>query len=218
MSMAKTVALTFDDGPNTITTPKVLDLLEQYGIKASFFLIGQNVTPESVKVTERALKMGCEICNHTYTHPFMSKLTKEQIIEEVEKTDAIIEKLTGKRTLFFRPPYIDVTEQMYECIDKIFICGVGCMDWEPKTDAAFRREEMLRTAEDGVLYLLHDMTGNEATVDALKVVIPTLLDRGYEFATTTEIFTAKQPLFDPVKGYATRPRVLFSNIKNDYQG
>ncbi len=214
--MKKQIALTFDDGPNTTTTPKVLDLLEQYNIRASFFLIGRNVTEESKAVARRAINMGCEICNHSFTHPHMSALSKEEIVREIEKTDAIIEELTGKRTLFFRPPYIDVSEEMYDCIPKIFICGVGCLDWEAKADSEYRCTEMLKNADDGVLYLLHDFEGNEATVEALKTVIPTLLEQGYEFLTTTELFKAKQPLFDEKTGYRERPRVLFSNIKKDY--
>jgi len=78
--------------------------------------------------------------------------------------------------------------------------------------------EMLKNARDGVLYLLHDFTDNDATVEALKTVIPTLLEQDYEFLTVTEIFKAKQPLFNEKSGYEKRPRVLFSDIINDYRG
>ncbi len=215
--MKKQVALTFDDGPNTVTTPKVLDLLEKYNIKASFFLIGQNVTEESKKVAKRAISMGCDICNHSFTHPFMSGMNEKEVKEEIEKTDAVIEELTGKRPLFFRPPYIDVKPEMYDWIPKIFISGIGCLDWEARADAEYRKTEMLKNARDGVLYLLHDFVDNDATVEALKTVIPTLLEQDYEFLTVTEIFKAKQPLFNEKTGYEKRPRVLFSDIINDYK-
>ena len=213
----KQIALTFDDGPNTTVTPKVLDLLEQYNIKASFFLIGQNVNEESKKVARRAVEMGCELCNHTFTHPSMPKLTREQMEEEVAKTDRILEELTGKPSIFFRPPYIDVCPEMFEIIPKIFICGVGCFDWEPFRTAEFRAETMLKEAKDGVLYLLHDMDGNVNTVEALKTVIPALLEQDYEFLTVTELFASKQPKFDPERGYEKIPQVVFSNILTDYQ-
>jgi len=175
------------------------------------------VNEESKKVAKRAYDMGCELCNHTFTHPFMTKLTKEQMKEELDKTDEILIELTGKPSLFFRPPFIDVNDEMYEVIDKIFICGVGCFDWEPFRTTEFRAKTMLETAEDGVLYLLHDMEGNVNTVEALKTVIPALIEQDYEFLTVTELFEAKQPKFDPVRGYEERPKVVFSNILKDYQ-
>ena len=76
------IALTFDDGPNTVITPQVLDLLEEHGIVASFFLIAQNITPESAEVVRRAKKMGCDIENHTVTHTAMNEMTPEEIRAE----------------------------------------------------------------------------------------------------------------------------------------
>ena len=85
------IALTFDDGPNTVVTPQVLDLLEEHGILASFFLIAQNITPESAEVVRRAKAMGCDIENHTLTHPFMDKMSVEEIRKEVDPcTEKII--------------------------------------------------------------------------------------------------------------------------------
>ena len=71
------IALTFDDGPNTTITPQVLDLLQEYDIPGTFFLIGKNITPESAKIARRALEMGCEIENHSVTHSHMNQMTAE---------------------------------------------------------------------------------------------------------------------------------------------
>ena len=167
------IALTFDDGPNTVVTPQVLDILEQEGIKASFFLIARNITPESAEVVRRAKAMGCEIENHTVTHPFMDKLTVEEIRREVQEcTDRIIE-ITGEAPKYFRPPFIALSQAMYDNIDLTFICG------------------MIANAEDGQIVLLHDMQWNQYTVEALKTIIPELKKRGYEFATVSELFEKK---------------------------
>ena len=185
------IALTFDDGPNTVVTPQVLDILEQEGIKASFFLIARNITPESAEVVRRAKAMGCEIANHTMTHPFMDKLSVEEIRKEVQEcTDRIIE-ITGEAPKYFRPPFIALSRAMYDTIDLTFICGMGCEDWVPEVTAEQRAGRVIANAEDGQIVLLHDMQGNQYTVEALKTIIPELKKRGYEFATVSELFEKK---------------------------
>ena len=186
--MPKRIALTFDDGPNTVTTPKVLDVLEEHGIVASFFLIADSITPESAEQTRRALAMGCDIENHSRTHGFMNQMTAEQIREEVRYcTDKIVE-ITGKAPKFFRPPFIAMNQTMYDNIDLTFICGAGCEDWVPDVSAEERAERVLRNAEDGQIVLLHDLPGNDNTVEALKTIIPELKKRGFEFVTISQIF------------------------------
>ena len=185
------IALTFDDGPNTVITPRVLDLLEEHGIVASFFLIAQNITPESAEVVRRAKAMGCDIENHSVTHGFMDKMTPEQIREEVQTcTDRIVE-ITGEAPKFFRPPFIAVNKTLYDNVDLTFICGAGCEDWVPTVSAQERAERVLAGAEDGQIVLLHDMQWNVNTVEALKTIIPELKKRGFEFVTVSQIFERK---------------------------
>ena len=185
------IALTFDDGPNTVITPQVLDILEKEGIVASFFLIAQNITPESAEVVRRAKAMGCDIENHTVTHPFMDKLTVEEIRNEVETCTKKIIEITGEAPAFFRPPFIAVNQEMYDNINLTFICGVGCEDWVPTVTAEQRAERVLANAADGQIVLLHDMQWNQNTVEALKTIIPELKKRGYEFVTVTQLFAQK---------------------------
>ena len=90
------IALTFDDGPNTVITPQVLDILEKEGIVASFFLIAKNITPESAEVARRAKAMGCDIENHTVTHPFLNQLSVEEIMKEVDGCTEKIIETTGE--------------------------------------------------------------------------------------------------------------------------
>ena len=92
-SSEKLIALTFDDGPNTYTTPKVLDLLEDYDARASFFLIGKNINNDSAKVMKRAHEMGCEIDSHSKTHSDMSAMSAEEIKAEMAYVDEYIIQL-----------------------------------------------------------------------------------------------------------------------------
>lgn len=185
------IALTFDDGPNVTTTNQILDLLEKYQVKASFFLIGNNITEESAKTVKRAYDLGCEINNHSKTHSYMDKMTAEDIKSEVDFVNEKITEITGQQAKFFRPPYIAVNDTMYDNIDMTFICGNGCNDWDSKVDTQTRILRLQRIVKDGVIILLHDAEGNSQTVEALDTVIPYYLEQGYQFATVSELFQAK---------------------------
>ena len=185
------IALTFDDGPNTTTTNQVLDLLDKYQVRASFFLIGDNITDESAKSVKRAYDMGCEINNHSKTHSYMDKMEAEDIIAEIQYVSDKVKEITGEPTKFFRPPYIAVNGTMYDNIDMPFISGKGCNDWDSSVDVERRLKMMTRQMKDGVIILLHDAQGNDKTVEMLDTFIPQLLEEGYQFATVSELFEAK---------------------------
>lgn len=184
----KVIALTFDDGPNTTTTNEVLDVLEKYGIKASFFLIGNNIDDESAKAVKRAYGMGCEIGNHSRSHSYMDKLTAEEIDEEVTYVNEKVIEITGEAPTFFRPPYIAVNDTMFETIEMPFIAGYGANDWEDRVTAERRAMMVLKQAKNGAIILLHDAKGNSKTVEALDTIIPELQAQGYEFVTISEVF------------------------------
>lgn len=192
--MAKYISLTFDDGPNLgddHTMNDMLDLLEKNDVVGSFFLIGNKINDENAKVIKRAFDMGCDIENHSWTHPAMPELTKEEMIEEYEKCDQAIIKITGKKPEFFRPPYIAVNDLMHQVIPTPFIQGHGCKDWELEVSAEERIKMMEEGTKDGVLYLLHVMEGNINTLKALEYLIPKLKKEGYTFVTVPEMFRIK---------------------------
>lgn len=190
MNMAdeKLIALTFDDGPNTVTTPRVLDILEKYCTVGSFFLVGNCINDESARAAERANKMGCEICNHSRTHAAMPELSPEEIRSEIEYTSKLCEAISGYTPAFFRPPYIAVNDVMFDNIDLPFICGYGCNDWVDTVSVDERVERVLAQACHGAIILLHDYEGNEKTVEALDKIIPALRSEGYSFVTVSDLF------------------------------
>lgn len=186
-----TIALTFDDGPNTTTTVEILDLLEKYQVRASFFLVGQNLNDETAKVVKRAYDLGCDIENHSMTHSYMDKMTAEEIADEINTLNSKITDITDETPKFFRPPYIAVNNTMYDTIDMTFISGLGCNDWDEKVTTDRRVLVLERRAKDGLIFLLHDAEGNSQTVEALDQAIPYLLEQGYQFATISELFELK---------------------------
>ena len=115
---------------NTFNTfNNVLDVLKKHQVKASFFVIGKNITQESAKVMIRAQKEGHDIENHSLTHSPISQLSADSIRYEVKTTSSLVKKYAGKSPVFFRPPYINVNQTMYDNICLGFICGEGCEDW-----------------------------------------------------------------------------------------
>ena len=194
-----TIAITFDDGPNATTTMEVLDILEKYQVRASFFLIGTNINDESAKSVKRAFDLGCDIENHSKTHSYMDKMTADEIKDEVAYVNDKVKEITGTTPKFFRPPYIAVNDTMYENIDMTFISGNGCNDWDDKVTAEYRAKYLEKKAADGVIFLLHDAEGNSKTVEALDKAIPILLEKGFQFATISELFRAYRRITTSVR-------------------
>lgn len=186
-----TIAITFDDGPNATTTMEVLDILEKYQVRASFFLIGTNINDDSAKSVKRAFDLGCDIENHSKTHSYMDKMTADEIKDEIAYVNNKVKEITGTTPKFFRPPYIAVNSTMYDNIDMTFISGLGCNDWDDKVTAEYRAKYLEKKAADGVIFLLHDAEGNSKTVEALDKAIPILLEKGFQFATISELFELK---------------------------
>lgn len=203
----KLIALSFDDGPNTTTTVKMLDMLGKHGVVGSFFVNGNKINDTTAVVMKRTIEMGCDIENHSQTHPSMPKLSAEQIKEEIKQTSDLVEKYVGIRPAFFRPPFIAVNQTMYDNIELPFICGAGCDDWVPEVSASQRAETVIKNAADGQIVLLHDFPGNDATVEALDIIIPALKEQGFRFVTVPELFKAKN--ITPVRNK------LYTNVLKD---
>lgn len=205
-SGSKLVALSFDDGPTEDTTPLVLDVLEEFNVPASFFVIGQNINESSARHMNRALALGCEIQNHSFTHSAMTQLPIDQVKEEIKRTDELIEQYTGQHPWLFRPPFIDQNQEMHDAIEHTFISGVNCLDWEPDRTAQMRYEDLVSKVKDGDIILLHDFPGNINTVEALRLIIPELKKQDYKFVTVSQLFKEKGISPEPHSGF------LYTNV------
>lgn len=193
----RVVALTFDDGPWDTTTERILDLLEQYGAKATFFTIGNQVA-DHAKSVKRANEMGCQVCTHTWDHAAGSgkgvDLTKmsasEQVAEIEDGYKAIADVLGEEPAHIVRAPggnfYGDIIDNVWDIVDAEIGWDVDTEDWRrPGSDAIAKA---LLSAEPGQVILMHDGGGDRSqTVEALREALPTMVDRGYKFVTIDEL-------------------------------
>ncbi len=193
----KYVALTFDDGPCKQYTPEILDILKKHDARATFFVIGKNaeVLPELVK---RAFDEGHEIGNHTYSHPKMREIDALQLVDEIEKTQKIVEDITGQAPKLFRSPggYLDdsivKTIEEYNCTPVLWSWRQDTRDWSrPPVKAVV--DTVLNNIQNGDIVLFHDYNQKGSpTPDALKVIIPELKERGYSFVTVSQLMSIKE--------------------------
>ena len=203
----KVCALTFDDGPSD-ATEKVLDLLQQYGCTASFFVVGRYIhTKEQIETMRRAMSLGCTIENHSWSHVNMRQMTREQVLEEFSKNQEMIYENVGEYPVFFRAPGLAISELMVDTIPLHFANGRGgSADWnsnpdDPVTsDLETRVKGYLSGNEDGLIKLMHDCARNHLTPEALAIALPKLLDEGYSFVNLRELFTIKGQPLTPVPG------------------
>ena len=186
----KMIALTFDDGPSSTTT-QVLDILDKYDVKATFFLIGQNINSNTRSILERQNASGHELANHSYTHSDMTNMSWSSIQNEINQTNNLIKQYTGQTPKFFRPPYISVNSTMYSAIDMAFIQGSMHNDWDGSSSSSQIANSVISSAKDGQIILLHDFNGNSATVQALPTIIENLKNQGYQFVTLSQMFQYK---------------------------
>lgn len=184
------VALTFDDGPSS-TTPQVLDVLQKYNAKATFFLIGSQVNNNTKSIMQRQVAMGCELANHSFSHKDMSKMSAYEVQQEVQKTSSAIKSMVNYDTKFFRAPYLATSYTMFQNANHAFIQGIGCDDYMSNVSASQRASKVLSNVSDGSIVLLHDFQGNSQTVQALPTIIQGLQSQGYTLVTVSELFYYK---------------------------
>lgn len=153
---------------------------------------------------KNAFCAGCEIGNHSFSHADMTKMTAEEIKKDIGSTSQKIYDVIGDKPRFFRPPYIAVNDKLFDNIDLPFIAGIGAEDWEDRVSAQERAERILDSVKDGDIILLHDMENNYATVEALDIIIPEMLKRGFGFVTVSQLFA--------VNNIKPKQRTVYSNV------
>lgn len=180
------VALTFDDGPNASSTPILLDGLKERKVRATFFLIGENVEKdENEKIVKRMYEEGHLIGNHTYTHCNLSKLETGEAKKELEQTDTVIEKITGKQPVFVRAPYGELPVDSKQDLSRIYIgWTVDPLDWMTE-DAGAVVKAVVEEINPGDVILLHDCY--PSSVQAAIRIVDLLQGKGYEFVTVDHL-------------------------------
>ncbi len=182
------LALTFDDGPHPELTPKLLDILRQQGVRATFFVLGSNVA-KYPEIARRIVAEGHEIANHSYSHPALTKLGAARMNDEVGKTCDIIEQATGRRPLSIRPPYGALNASVEHALLQnyglnVVLWSVDPLDWKRPGSAEVARR-LVAGAQPGAILLAHDI--HPGTVEAIPEVIAQLKSQGYTFATVGQL-------------------------------
>ena len=184
------IALTLDDGPHGDKTPRILDVLRDNNVQATFFIVGENVKGNE-DIIERMIADGHEIGNHTFGHKYLFKVDRRVMEREIDLCDDEIFNYSEYNATLFRPPggiYNDVltslcNERGYDMV----LWSIDTRDWAG-TSATEIENEILANVEDGAIVLMHDyVCGESHTAEALKSVIPKLKELGYSFVTVSEL-------------------------------
>ena len=184
----KVVALTFDDGPNPATTNQALDTLSKYGIKATFFVLGKNVSGNE-EILKRMKADGHVIGNHSWSHPVLSKLSLDEAKKQITDTEDALTKVLGSSSKLMRPPYGAITDDIRNSLDLSFIMwDVDSLDWKSKNEASILTE-IQRQVRNGSIILMHDI--HAETVNALPKIIDYLKEQGYHFVTVPEMLNSR---------------------------
>ena len=184
----KVVALTIDDGPHNRVTPEILTILREKQVKATFFVLGENVN-KNPKILAQEVADGHEIGIHTYSHPTLTNLSAKKIVEEFEKAEKAILPIAAKPTLF-RPPGGLYNSQVLEIARqrgyKAILWSIDTRDWScpPKNKII---EVVFREIKPGSIILMHDGQYPIPTPQVMREIIDGLRERGYDFVTVSEL-------------------------------
>lgn len=186
------IAMTFDDGPSSRTTPRLLDLLDELNIQVTFFVLGRMVTANRALLQRMASSpQQHEICNHSWSHPHFTELTNTQIREEIERTQRVIEDAAGNRSpsRIFRPPYGHIREDQKRFISQEL--GYRLIGWNVDSNDYLEREpgrvthNIMTQIRDRQVILAHDI--HDHTIQAMPATFRALTQRGFTFQSVSRL-------------------------------
>lgn len=185
----KRVALTFDDGPHPTVTPQILNLLDKYNAKATFFMLGQRVQ-NSPDIAKDVWNRGHEVGNHTWGHPVLTRIGDQQILEEFNSTSNIIHETIGQYPSVFRPPYGAINDHVTSMLNlPVIMWSIDTLDWKHRN-----ANQLLTYVQYGMhnnaIILMHDI--HQSTADGLESVLAYLQQQGYQFVTVSDILLIEQ--------------------------
>lgn len=221
------IAFTFDDGPNTVQTKRLLDGLAERNAKATFFVLGELIDYDSDKanieanrkLVARMAAEGHTVGNHTYSHCWLSKSYPEKVAYELEKTSGLIKEITGKEVRYMRPPGgRELTDSWVREIASpmITVCWgyYDVRDWECR-NVDKMVQMIVDNASDGDIILLHD--NYSTSVDTALLAIDILRERGFRFATVDELLNRNTGFgweLDPMRIYCTMADGDYSKLRH----
>lgn len=182
------VALTYDDGPSGEVTPRILNKLQEYNGRATFFVVGQRVM-EYEAFLRKAVAQDCEIGNHSYSHKDLSVSTKKEIKEQLNSTNEVVKSVTGKAPVIARAPGGAMDDLVKATAKMPFIFwSIDTLDWK------YRNADMIVSSvksqvSDGSIILMHDLY--DSTAAASDIIIPWLKENGYQMVTVSEMMAVK---------------------------
>lgn len=188
-SSKKIIAFAFDDGPVTGNTANtILNTLEKYKMHATFFYLGNQINSANKSEIKRAYNIGCEVANHTYSHPYLTNLSASEIQNEVNKTANMLKEITGQSNYLIRPPYLAINSKVLNTINvPLITCSVDTKDWDN-----ISKDQIIKTvlnANDGDILLMHETYNT--TAQAVEYLVPELIKRGFVITSVSELFKIK---------------------------
>ena len=176
--------MTFDDGPSRETTGRLLDILKEKKVKATFFVVGR-MAEQAPELLKREQNEGHVVASHSMTHRNLATSAESEIRAEIESVDRVFEAILGEKPRLIRPPYGAISDLTRKTVNQpLILWSVDPEDWKVR-DAGVVRERAVTASFDGSVILMHDIYNS--TVDAVPKVIDELRAQGYEFVTLTEL-------------------------------
>ncbi len=189
------IAITFDDGPHAENTPRLLDMLKQRGIKATFFVVGQ-CAAEYPDIMKRIVQEGHEIASHSWSHPQLTRMGEGAVTDQLQRTHDVIEQTTGVSPKIMRPPYGAFTANQRNWAShkwgyKTILWDVDPLDWKYR-NADHVKSAILKDTVNGSIILAHDI--HKSTIDAMPGTLDGLTARGFKFVTVSELLAMDRPI------------------------
>ena len=200
------IAFTFDDGPHPTQTPRVLKMLKERNIKATFFCLGDCVA-QNPDVAKQIVEEGHEIANHSWNHPQLSKMGEASVKDQLGRAHNVIKQTTGVTPTLMRPPYGAFTATQrtwahaawnYKCI----LWDVDSLDWKHRAPAK-TESIIVKETKGGSIILCHDI--HKTTIDAMPATLDALLAKGFKFVTVTELVKMHREPETKKKAHTSKP-------------
>lgn len=182
------IALTFDDGPNKKTTIPILDALKEYDSAATFFMLGNRVS-SNADILKRILEEGSEIGNHSFNHKELTKLSSDELQNQIKNTQNSVKEVTGIEPKMIRPTYGSYNDKLkLEAGMPLILWSIDTLDWKSR-DSRKVTDHVLENIKDGDIVLMHDIY--DSTAEAVKILVPKLIDMGYQLVTVSELYESR---------------------------